>query len=199
MTVDESLKLFYQQSGFDIDTGDRPAFIDVFVGCLLIPLPNIETRRKYLKYHDLHHVLTGYGASQAGEGEVSAWELGTGSLLHPILMMMNLIAVSTGLAIAPVRVFKAYLSGCKSRNLYCPKIRNKIETGEYKNIDELRKEFLNCRCSDDFLVLKTIPFLVYAFLSLIIHALLVIPALLYKKVWGKFFKAKLVKVVKVRV
>lgn len=38
----------------------------------------IETRRKYLKYHDLHHLMTRYSVGRIGEGEVSAWELGTG-------------------------------------------------------------------------------------------------------------------------
>lgn len=198
MNVEDSLKLFYEKSGFDIENGDRPAFVDVFVGCLLIPLPNIETRRKYIKYHDLHHVINGYDATQVGEGEVSAWELGTGSLLHPILMFMNLIAISTALAVNPYRVFKAYLIGCRSKNLYCPKVRNKIDSGVYQDIEELKNGFVNCRCSDGRLILKAVPFIIYALLSIFIHVILVIPALIYKKIFGKFFNAKLVKIVKVR-
>lgn len=165
---------------------------------MLIPLPNIETRRKYIKYHDLHHVITGFDSSQLGEGEVSAWELGTGSLLHPVLMFMNLIAISTALAVNPERVFKAYLLGCKSRNLYCPKVRKRIDSGEYETIDKLRDEFVNCWCSDSWLYLKMLPFTIYALLSIVIHLILVIPALIYKKVWGRYFKARLVNIVKVK-
>lgn len=198
MNLNLALKKFYEESGFEEDTGKRPAFVDVFVGCLLIPLPNVETRRKYLKFHDLHHVITGFSASQAGEGEVSAWELGTGSLLHPILMFMNLIAISTALAIIPKRVFSAYLLGCKSKNLYCPKVRRRIESGELNDTEQLKNEFVNCRCSDGWIALKMVPFVLFATLSVVIHILLVIPALLYKKVWGRFFSGKLVKVVKVR-
>ncbi|ABC29721.1 hypothetical protein HCH_02949 [Hahella chejuensis KCTC 2396] len=198
MNIEQALNAFYKESGFELETGKRPAFVEVFVGCLLIPLPNVETRRKYIKYHDLHHVITGYGASQVGEGEVSAWELGTGSMLHPILMFMNLIAISTAMAVSPRRVFKAYLLGCKSRNLYCPKVRRRIDNGELNDIAQLRNEFVNCRCSDGWIALKMIPFVLYALLSIIIHLILVIPALLYKKVWGKLFSARLVKLVKVR-
>ena len=198
MHIDQALNQFYEQSGFEVETGKRPAFVDVFVGCLLIPLPNIETRRKYINYHDLHHVITGFNASQVGEGEVSAWELGTGSLLHPVLMFMNLIAISTALAVSPVRVFKAYLLGCKSRNLYCPKVRQQIESGAFQNIDQLQQAFVNVRCSDGWVALKMVPFVLYALVSVLIHIMLVLPALLYKKVWGRYFGARRVKLVKVR-
>jgi hypothetical protein len=196
--LDKALADFYAKSGFEVETGKRPLFVDVFIGCLLVPLPNIDTRRKYLKYHDLHHVITGYDASQIGEGEVSAWELGTGSLIHPVLMFMNLIAISTALAISPKRVFKAYLLGCKSRNLYCPKVRRRIESGELSRLDQAKAEFVNCRCSDGMIALKMIPFALYAVLSVLVHAGLVIPALIYKKVWGRFFPAPWVKKVRVK-
>lgn len=88
--------------------------------------------------------------------------------------------------------------GCKSKNLYCPKVRRRIDSGELNDIEQLKREFLNCRCSDAWIALKMIPFVIFALLSIVIHLILVIPALLYKKVWGRFFQAKLVKVVKVR-
>jgi hypothetical protein len=198
MNTDQALKVFYEKSGFDLETGNRPAFVEVFVGCMLIPLPNVETRRKYIKYHDLHHIITGYDATQLGEGEVSAWELGTGSMLYPILMFMNLIAISTALAINPKRVFRAYLLGCKSRNLYCPFVRRRIDNGELTEIEQIKREFVNCRCSDGWIWAKSIPFIIFALLSIVIHILLVVPALFYKKILGHFFSGKLVKMVKVR-
>jgi hypothetical protein len=198
VNIKQALRKFYEDSGFEVETGKRPTFVDVFVGCLLIPLPNIETRRRYIKYHDLHHVITGFNATQVGEGEVSAWELGTGSFLHPVLMFMNLIAISTALAVAPVRVFKAYLLGCKSRNLYCPKVRKRIDSGELDNIDELKRAFVNCRCGDHWIALKAVPFLVFAVVAALIHLVLVVTALLYKKIWGRYFSSRLIKLVRVR-
>ncbi len=86
---------------------------------MLVPLPNIETRRRFLKYHDLHHLVTGYSVGRIGEGEVSAWELGTGSaFVSPTLGVMNLIALSTGLVLEPKRMWLAFRRGCMNRNLY---------------------------------------------------------------------------------
>ena len=69
MTLREELAAFYRRCGFS-DTADRQACtVPVYTGCLLVPLPNIETRHVYLKYHDLHHVATGYSTGRIGEGE----------------------------------------------------------------------------------------------------------------------------------
>lgn len=103
-TLNQAIDLFYQKNGFGPIVGDRePLTVGVYTGCLIVPMPNIGVRHKYLKYHDIHHILTGYTVGRIGEGEVSAWELGTGSMFsHPILGIMNLIALSTGFFLAPI-------------------------------------------------------------------------------------------------
>src|SRR3954463_16057948 len=119
MTLDEELAAFYSKSGFGQVVGTRPLTVPVYTGCMLVPLPNIETRRRCLKYHDLHHLLTGYSVGRIGEGEVSAWELGTGSLFaSPMLGTMNRIARSPGFFLEPKRMGRAFKRGCASRNLY---------------------------------------------------------------------------------
>ena len=113
-----ALEAFYRRSGFGPDIGARPPTVPVYTGCLLVPLPNIETRRRFLKYHDLHHLVTGYSVGRLGEGEVSAWELGPGSVfVSPTLGLMNLIALSTGLLLEPGRMWRAFRRGCRGRNL----------------------------------------------------------------------------------
>ena len=107
----DELAAFYQRYGLGDVVGSRPKTVPVYTGCLLVPLPNIETRRKYLKYHDLHHLMTRYSVGRIGEGEVSAWELGTGSMVaSPMLGLMNLIALSTGLFLEPGRMWRAFFS-----------------------------------------------------------------------------------------
>ena len=126
MRLDDELATFYAKCGFGAVAGARPLTVRVYTGCLLVPMPNIETRRRYLKYHDLHHLVTGYGVGRIGEGEVSAWELGSGSALaHPLLAVMNLIALSTGLVLARGRMWRAFQRGCRSRNLYAPRTRGR--------------------------------------------------------------------------
>jgi hypothetical protein len=102
MTLEQELSVFYKRNGFGDVPGSRPLTVSVYTGCMLVPMPNIETRRVFLKYHDLHHLITGYSVGRIGEGEVSGWELGTGSaFVSPTLGVMNLIALSTGLVLEP--------------------------------------------------------------------------------------------------
>jgi hypothetical protein len=127
-TLQDELTAFYRRSGFGEIVGKRPMTVPVYTGCMLVPLPNIETRRRFLKYHDLHHLVTGYSVGRIGEGEVSAWELGTGSaFVSPLLGMMNLIALSTGLFLEPRRMWAAFRRGCRSRNLYPAALRTDVD------------------------------------------------------------------------
>jgi len=117
VALEDELSAFYRRSGFGDVAGRRPRTVAVYTGCMLVPLPNIETRRRFLKYHDLHHLITGYSVGRIGEGEVSAWELGSGSAwVSPTLGLMNLIALSTGLFLEPRRMWRAFRRGCGSRD-----------------------------------------------------------------------------------
>jgi hypothetical protein len=178
MTLKEELAAFYRRCGFS-DSADRQACtVPVYTGCLLVPLPNIETRHIYLKYHDLHHVATGYSTGRIGEGEVSAWELGTGSMLNsPLLGTMNLIALSTGLVLEPKRMWRAFRRGCRSRNLYPPVMRQKIDDEHWADLPALRQELLESRQDPLPLPLRMIEFGGYAAVAMLIHALIAIPAM----------------------
>lgn len=90
MSIHQALDLFYQNNGFaPIQAEQELCTGHVYHGYLFAPLPNIAVRPKYLKYDDLHHILTGYRVGRS-EGEVSACALGTDSMLnHPILGIMN--------------------------------------------------------------------------------------------------------------
>ncbi len=60
MSLNKELKEFYTKVGFGESIGKRALTVPVYTGCLLVPLPNIEMRHKYLKYHDLHHLITNF-------------------------------------------------------------------------------------------------------------------------------------------
>jgi hypothetical protein len=177
MTLKEELAAFYRRCGFS-DTADRQACtVPVYTGCLLVPLPNIETRHVYLRYHDLHHVATGYSTGRIGEGEVSAWELGTGSMFNsPLLGTMNLIALSTGLVLEPKRMWRAFRRGCGSRNLYPQAMRAKIDEEHWADLPALRQALLESRRDPLPLPLRAVEFGVYAAVAMLIHALIAIPA-----------------------
>ena len=144
-----------------------------------MPLPNIETRRRFLKYHDLHHLVTGYSVGRIGEGEVSAWELGTGSMsVSPLLGVMNLIALSTGLVLEPRRMWRAFLRGCASRNLYPEAVRADIDRGRWIDIEALRRDILQTNPSIGPALLRTVQFTVYSAIAMLIHAAIAVPAVI---------------------
>ncbi|CAE6858702.1 hypothetical protein R75461_07864 [Paraburkholderia nemoris] len=181
MGLDEELADFYGRSGFGPVVGSRPRMVPVFTGCMLVPLPNIEVRHRYLKYHDLHHLITGYSVGRIGEGEVSAWELGTGSVfVSPTLGVMNLIALSTGLVLKPKRMWMAFGSGCASRNLYPARVRTSVDQGHWRDLADLRATFLHGRKKRLPMPVRAIEFAGYSIAAMIIHCLIAIPAVVVR-------------------
>ena len=178
MTLQEELASFYKRSGFGDVVGARTLTVPVYTGCMLVPLPNIETRRRFLKYHDLHHLVTGYSVGRIGEGEVSAWELGTGSaFISPVLGVMNLIALSTGLVLEPARMWRAFRRGCASRNLYPAAIRSGVDGGRWADVEALRSALLERR-SGGPLAVRAAEFAAYSAIAMLIHAAIAVPALI---------------------
>jgi hypothetical protein len=90
--------------------------LDIFG--LKIYIPNTDGRRRAVRIHDLHHVVTGYKADLAGEAEIAAWELASGCKRWPVAWVVNLGALGLGIAIAPRRVARAWARGRKTENLY---------------------------------------------------------------------------------
>ena len=179
MSLDDTLSVFYRKHGFGETIGRRPLTVPVYTGCMLVPLPNIETRRRFLKYHDLHHLITGYSVGRIGEGEVSAWELGTGSMfVSPTLGVMNLIALSTGLVLEPKRMWRAYLRGCRSRNLYPAAMRTDVDAGRWQDVQALRAEVLETTATVRCLPLRALEYGGYCAAAALVHACIAIPAVI---------------------
>ena len=181
--LDAELAAFYRRAGFGDVVGARPCTVKVYTGCLLVPLPNIETRRKYLKFHDLHHLVTGYGVGRIGEGEVSAWELGTGSMAaSPVLGLMNLIALSTGLVLDRRRMWRAFVRGCDSRHLYRPGDRADVEAGRWPDLASLRAHCDGSAPARVPIPLRAVEFGAHAVAAMAVHATIAIPAVIARLV-----------------
>jgi hypothetical protein len=181
--LDAELAAFYRRAGFGEVVGKRPCSVKVYTGCLLVPLPNIEARHTYLKYHDLHHLITGYSVGRIGEGEVSAWELGTGSMfVSPMLGTMNLIALSTGLVLQRKRMWKAFKRGCASRNLYAADVRARVDAGDWRDVAALRLAFLEASPPRVPMFLRAIEFGAYAAVSMLVHFAIAGPAVIARLV-----------------
>ncbi len=177
MSLEAALQAFYDRHGFGDTIGARPRTVPVYTGCLLVPLPNIETRHRYLRYHDLHHLITGYSVGRIGEGQISAWELGSGSMRESLTLgVMNLIALSTGWVLDRHRMWDAYCRGCRSENLYSSRMRARVDAGEWQNVEALRAAVLEIRGSRTPRPSQRAAFALLVGASLFIHTAIAIPA-----------------------
>lgn len=174
MTTREALIGFYQYNQLNLTQDFESHCVRVYIGCILAPVPNIAARKKYLKFHDLHHIMTGYGIDRVGESEISAWELGSRSCRKPIISIMNLFALSTGFVLAPKRVIAAFYRGCRSKNLYY--MSNSLHDGQVEalRLDQVSQSHLDIRPKIAYRPLRQMEFAAYLILSMIIHVAMLV-------------------------
>ncbi|PYS76753.1 MAG: hypothetical protein DMF66_12990 [Acidobacteria bacterium] len=60
------------------DGGYSDAWVKLKLWRMPIWFPNTEGRRRAVRFHDVHHVLTEYPTTWRGEFEIAAWEIATG-------------------------------------------------------------------------------------------------------------------------
>lgn len=122
-TDDESLTLregrarYFARAGFD-ESGYTQRWVRLQAGPIPLFFPNTQSRVRAVRFHDLHHVLTGYDTSWTGEGEIAAFEIASGCADHQAAWVLNLLALAIGLAIAPRAMRTAFVRGRRARNLY---------------------------------------------------------------------------------
>jgi hypothetical protein len=135
LTLGAARATYYQVNGFGSDGGDSLDWVPLKLWKLTLKIPNSEGRKKAVRYHDLHHVVTGYSTTWAGEAEIGAWELASGCLRFPAATVLNLSILAIGLVIAPVRVARAWARGRHTRNLYT---EDSIEPLLPQSVDAMR-------------------------------------------------------------
>ena len=109
---------YFRANDFGPNGGYDDAWVDFKLGPIPMPFPNTPSRKRAVRFHDLHHALTGYATDVRGEFEISAWEIGSGCADHVAAWQLNLSGMVGGLLAAPRRTFRAFLRGRRSRNLY---------------------------------------------------------------------------------
>jgi len=173
MTTREALIAFYKFNRLNLAADFESHCVRVYIGCILAPVPNINARKKYLKFHDLHHIMAGYGIDRIGESEISAWELGSRSCRKPLISVMNLFALSTGYILSPRRVAAAFYRGCRSKNLYYLSDSSTFDI-DHLNLDEIKAAHLDIRQNIPYRWLKQIEFTGYLSFSMLIHIAMLI-------------------------
>ncbi len=117
-TLREARTRYFADNGFGADGGYQSAWVDFMLGPVPFPFPNTPARVRAVRYHDLHHVLTGYATDFWGETDISAWELGAGCRDYAAAWQLNLGGLAAGALCRPVRTFQAFVRGRRSRSLY---------------------------------------------------------------------------------
>jgi len=100
------------EGGYDLK------WVPLAFGPLRFAIPNTAGRVRAVRYHDLHHVVTGYDTTWTGEAEIGAWEVASGCRDLLAAWVLNLYAMQLGLWISPRAVWRAFVRGRHSRNLY---------------------------------------------------------------------------------
>jgi hypothetical protein len=114
----EARALYFEVNRFGESGGYDDNWVDFKLGPVPMPFPNTPARVRAVRYHDLHHVLTGYDTNFVGELEISAWEIAAGCRGYVAAWQLNLGGMFAGLLVAPRRTLRAFLRGRHSRTLY---------------------------------------------------------------------------------
>ncbi|MDB4944776.1 MAG: hypothetical protein JWP97_4310 [Labilithrix sp.] len=137
-TMRDARARYFTDNGFGDDGGYADAWVDFQLGPLSLPFPNTPGRIAAVKFHDLHHVLTGYPTDARGEFQISAWEIGAGCTRMPTAWVINSGGMFAGVLSAPRRTFRSFVRGRHSRSLYGETFEPLLD----QHVDELRERFV---------------------------------------------------------
>jgi len=139
----DSLTLARARREFFVLTGFRESDYSNLIAKFKVgPFPlyfyNFKSRRDAVAIHEVHHILTGYDTSLIGEGQVSAWELGSGFKPTGLATTYILLGAATGLILDRKKTWAAFRRGLRSRNLYGQTLTPKVLL---KTLGQLRREY----------------------------------------------------------
>ncbi len=118
MTLRDARTRYFEANGFGTDGGYGKKWEIIKVGPLPIPIRNLPARVAAIRFHDLHHIVTGYDTNLVGEAEIGAWEIASGCADKWFAWGINLQAMLLGLAVGPAASFAAFVRGRHSKSLY---------------------------------------------------------------------------------
>lgn len=118
LTLREARQRYFDANGFGANGGYDDKWVDFKLGPIPFPFRNSPARVKAVRYHDLHHVLTGYATDIVGEFEISGWEIAAGCKSMVAAWALNLGGMGAGLFRCPKRTFAAFVRGRRQETVY---------------------------------------------------------------------------------
>jgi hypothetical protein len=117
-SVRRALDAYHAENGFSAEQYDSPK-TEASVFGIKFSVPNTEAHARALRYHDLHHVVTGFGTDLTGEGEISAYEVRGGLVSSGLYVSMIVLgAAAFGFVMSPRRVWRAFAASRGTRDLW---------------------------------------------------------------------------------
>ena len=139
ITVKEALPVFYKDYHLAPDGGVNHSSVKIeLMKGVCMYIPNVDARKKVVLKHDIHHLVTGYTGLLKGETEISAWELSTGCTSNWAAFTINTYGMMLGVPFNLPGLWRAWLRGKNTRNLYHEKYRDEQLLNE--KVSDLKKE-----------------------------------------------------------
>jgi hypothetical protein len=92
--------------------------------------PNSRSRVASARLHDLHHIAAEYETDWPGEAEISAWEIASGCAGYHAAWILDLGGLYAGIAVAPKRLFRAFVRGRRATTNLHKKAIDESRLGE---------------------------------------------------------------------
>jgi len=160
------------------DGGYLDRWVKFKIGPFRLWLPNTKARVAAVRFHDIHHVLTGYETTWTDEAAIAAWEVASGCGRHYAAWLLNLAAMAIGLGISFKSVTRAFWRGRYSRNLYGSNFDENLLT---LTVGALRKQLdLDLR-SDRPRTIDRVVFVAWSVVSIL--TLILIAAIYLSPIW----------------
>lgn len=151
MTLLEARARYFALNEFGADGGYDDAWVKVEYGWMRFYFPNTRARARVVRYHDLHHILTGYSTTMPGETEISAWEIATGCTANYAAWILNLLGFGFGLLINRRGVYRSFMRGRYSSNLYAYPFDDQLlssKVGEMRSLLGLDRQSIKADAAD---------------------------------------------------
>ena len=118
LTLGEARSRLFELGGLGEDGGYGDTWVVLKLWRVPLAFPNTEGRRRAVRFHDLHHVLTEYPTTWRGEFEIAAWEVAGGIRRYWVAWLLDLLGFACGLVVFPRATYRAFVRGRHSTNLY---------------------------------------------------------------------------------